>query len=46
MPGLNDILDNSANRLSGTDRIFGSEHTCFGTTNRDLILKTRGKVKI
>jgi hypothetical protein len=32
--------------LARNDRIFGSEHTLIGSSNRDLILKTRGKIKV
>jgi hypothetical protein len=32
--------------LAHNDRIFGSEHTLIGSSNRDLILKTRGKIKV
>ncbi len=32
--------------LNGVDKILGREYTYFGTSNRDLILKTRGKLKV
>jgi hypothetical protein len=36
----------SQESLTRNDKIFGSEHTLLGSSNRDLILKTRGKVKV
>lgn len=32
--------------ITGVEKIFGSEHGIFGNSQRDLILRTRGKVKV
>lgn len=32
--------------ITGTDKVLGKEHTWFGSSGRDLILKTKGKVKV
>jgi hypothetical protein len=40
------FLTNPSESLARNDKIFGSEHTLIGSSNRDLILKTRGKIKV
>ena len=32
--------------ITGVEKVFGNEQTIFGNSQRDLILRTRGKVKV